>query len=93
MHDHSSPDFTQSGVSRFPDRDLGVKRFRCEVGVPLADQKELGHNRWHPDIPPLHEVGLGDEVILEAGGYDDYQLKDVDDDQDIKDFNLGRTHP
>ena len=54
-------DFTHSGVSRFPDRDLGVTRFHCEVGVPLADQKHLGHNRWHPDIPPLHEVGLGDE--------------------------------
>jgi len=86
-------DFTHSGVSRFPDRDLGVTRFHCEVGVPLADQKHLGHNRWHPDIPPLHEVGLGDEVILEAGGYDDYQLKDVDDDQDIHDFDLTRTHP
>lgn len=86
-------DFTKSGVSRFPDRDLAVPRYRCEVGVPLADQKELGHNRWHPDIPPLHELGPGDEIILEAGGYDDYQLKDVDDDQDIRDFDLTRTHP
>ena len=86
-------DFTSSGVSRFPDRDLGVPRYRCEVGVPLADQKELGHNRWHPDIPPLHELGVGDEIILEAGGYDDYQLRDADDDQDIRDFDLTRTHP
>ncbi|MGB3483349.1 MAG: acetamidase/formamidase family protein [Mycobacterium sp.] len=86
-------DFTRSGVSRFPDRDLGVQRFSCEVGVPLADQKHLGHNRWHPDIPPLIEVGLGDELILESGGYDDYQLKDVDDDGDIHSFDLTRTHP
>jgi formamidase len=88
-----STDFTRSGVSRFPDRDLGVQRFRCEVGVPLAEQKHLGHNRWHPDIPPLIEVGLGDELILESGGYDDYQLRDVDDDQDIHTFDLTRTHP
>lgn len=86
-------DFTRSGVSRFPNRDLGVPRFGCEVGVPLAEQKELGHNRWHPDIPPLHHLGPGEEVILEAGGYDDYQLHDVDDDQDIRDFDLTRTHP
>ncbi|MDV3129535.1 acetamidase/formamidase family protein [Mycobacterium sp. 21AC1] len=86
-------DFTRSGVSRFPNRDLGVPRFGCEVGVPLAEQKELGHNRWHPDIPPLHHLGPGEEVILEAGGYDDYQLQDVDDDQDIRDFDLTRTHP
>lgn len=86
-------DFTKSGVSRFRDRDLGVPRYRCEVGVPLAEQKELGHNRWHPDIPPLHELGPGDEIILEAGGYDDYQLQDVDDAQDVRDFDLTRTHP
>lgn len=89
----STADFTKSGVSRFKDRDLGVKRFTCEVGVPLAEQKELGHNRWHPDIPPLHELGVGDEVILEVGGYDDYQLQDVDDDQDIRDLDITRTHP
>ena len=89
----SGTDFTVSGVSRFPDRDLGVKRFSCEVGVPLAEQSHLGHNRWHPDIPPLVEVGLGEELILEAGGYDDYQLKDVDDPADIKNFDLFRTHP
>ncbi|TMZ35410.1 acetamidase/formamidase family protein, partial [Klebsiella pneumoniae] len=85
-------DFTKSGVSRFPDRDLGVPRFKCEVGVPLAEQKELGHNRFHPDIPPLFECDPGDEVILETPGYDDYQLRDRDDDSDIH-FDLTRTHP
>ncbi len=68
-------DFTKSGVSRFPNRDLGVPRFKCEVGVPLAQQKEFGHNRFHPDIPPLFECDPGDEVILETPGYDDYQLR------------------
>lgn len=85
-------DFTKSGVSRFPDRDLGVPRFGCEVGVPLAEQKELGHNRWHPDIPPLFECDPGDEVILETPGYDDYQLLDQDND-DIHTVDLTRTHP
>ncbi|MEZ3161529.1 acetamidase/formamidase family protein [Microbacterium sp. BWT-B31] len=85
--------FTEYGVSRFSDRDLGVERFRCAVGVPLAQQRHLGHNRWHPDIPPLVEVGVGDELILECAGYDDYQLKDADDDQDIHSFDLFRTHP
>ncbi len=85
-------DFTKSGVSRFPNRDLGVPRFKCEVGVPLAQQKELGHNRFHPDIPPLFECDPGDEVILETPGYDDYQLRDQDDDSDLN-FDLTRTHP
>lgn len=89
----TSGDFTTSGVSRFPDRNLGVPRFQCEVGVPLAEQKELGHNRWHPDIPPLHTLDPGDEVIVETPGYDDYQLLDTDDDQDMVNIDLGRAHP
>lgn len=92
-HHHAHEDFTVSGVSRFADRDLGVPHYRSKVGVPLAEQKELGHNRWHPDIPPLHHLGPGEEVILEAPGYDDYQLRDVDDHQDVKDLDLTRTHP
>ena len=32
-------------LSKFSDRYLDVPRVRCEVGVPLADQPELGHNR------------------------------------------------
>jgi len=61
--------------------------------VPLAEQKELGHNRWHPDIPPLHTLDPGDEVIVETPGYDDYQLLDTDDDQDMVNIDLGRAHP
>jgi formamidase len=86
-------DFRTSGVSRFADRDLGVQRVRCQVGVPLAQQAQLGHNRWHPDIPPVAEVKPGEEIILETPGYDDYQLKDNDDISDLQTFDLTRVHP
>jgi formamidase len=86
-------DFRSSGVSRFMDRDLGVQRVRCQVGVPLAQQAEIGHNRWHPDIPPLAELKPGEEIILESPGYDDYQLQDDDDDHDIQTLDLSRVHP
>ena len=56
------------------DRYLDVPRLRCEVGVPLGDQPGLGHNRWHPDIPPAIEIGPGEEVILESPAYDDYHV-------------------
>ena len=85
--------FTESGVSRHPTRDLGVRRFRCEVGVPLAAQANLGHNRWHPDIPPLVEVDPGEELVLESAGYDDYQLRDDDSLADVETIDLSRTHP
>ncbi len=86
-------DFRTSGVSRFESRDLDVPRFRCEVGVPLAQQAHLGHNRWHPEIPPLVELEPGEEVILETPGYDDYQLKDNDERADMDSLDLSRVHP
>ena len=32
----------------------------------LAEEPASGHNRWHPDIPPLAEVEPGDVVGLET---------------------------
>ena len=86
-------EFSRSGVSRFKDRDMGVQRVRCEVGKPLAEQLDLGHNRWHPDIPSVAEVDPGEEIILESPGYDDYQLRDNDDTSDVATMDLTRVHP
>ena len=33
---------------------------------PLRDEPKTGHNRWHPDIPPIVEVDEGEEVALET---------------------------
>ena len=52
-------EFSRPGVSRFDNRDMGAPRIRCEVGKPLAEQRDIGHNRWHPDIPPLIEIEPG----------------------------------
>lgn len=88
-----APEFSRSGVSRFDDRDMGVLRVRCEVGKPLAEQPDIGHNRWHPDIPTVAEVDPGGEVILESPGYDDYQLQDNDNTNDVATMDLTRVHP
>ena len=88
-----APDFSRSGVSRFDNRDMGVPRIRCQGGKPLAEQRDIGHNRWHPDIPPLIELHPGEEVILESPGYDDYQLQDNDNTDDVSTMDLTRVHP
>ena len=88
-----APEFSAAGVSRFKDRDMGAQRVRCEVGKPLAEQLNIGHNRWHPDIPPVAEVDPEEEVILESPGYDDYQLQDNDDASDVATMDLTRVHP
>ena len=33
-------------------------------GKRLKDQPNTGHNRFHPDIPPLVTVDEGEEVVL-----------------------------
>ena len=32
----------------------------------LKEEPQFGHNRWHPDIPPIVEVDPGEEVVLET---------------------------
>jgi formamidase len=41
----------------------------------LKDEPHKGHNRWHPDIPPLIEVDPGEEVVLETRDASDSQIK------------------
>ncbi len=34
-----------------------MKSIRIDRGLRLKEQPETGHNRWHPDIRPVLEVG------------------------------------
>lgn len=80
-------------VSRFSDRYLDVPRLTCEVGLPLARQSAIGHNRWHPEIPPAVAVDPGGEVILESAAYDDYQVHDNGSLDELRRIDLTRMHP
>ena len=33
-----------------------VHRISVDRSQPLAAQPQVGHNRWHPDIPPVLRV-------------------------------------
>lgn len=39
---------------------------RIDRSKPLREEPHTGHNRWHPDIPPVLWVDPGDTVILET---------------------------
>ena len=39
---------------------------RIDRAKRLAHEPHLGHNRFHPDISPIVEVGEGEEVALET---------------------------
>jgi len=53
---------------------MTTREVRIDRSRPLTDQTETGHNRWHPDIPPIVECDPGDEVILETRDALDGQL-------------------
>ena len=39
---------------------------RINRSKTLAEEPETGHNRWHPDIPPVIRCDPGEDVILET---------------------------
>ena len=70
-----------------------MQHFTIKPGKRLSEQAELGHNRWHPDIPFLSKVKPGEEIIIETLDFLDAQILDSDDVYDVRDVDLTRAHP
>ena len=43
--------------------------FPLDSAKPFTEQKTLGHNRWHPDIPPAEYLTTFGWRKVERGGY------------------------
>src|SRR5215471_20133558 len=39
---------------------------RVDKTKTLLEEPATGHNRWHPDIPPVVRCEPGDEVVMET---------------------------
>ncbi|MGH8071223.1 MAG: acetamidase/formamidase family protein, partial [Candidatus Entotheonellia bacterium] len=52
-----------------------MKSITIDRNKRLKEEPHLGHNRWHPDIPPIVEVDPGEEVVLETRDASDCQIK------------------
>lgn len=59
----------------------------------LAEEPASGHNRWHPDIPPLVEVEPGQVVGLETRDAFDGFITPATTAEDLRHANLGVVHP
>lgn len=59
----------------------------------LLEEPHSGHNRWHPDIPPILSVRPGEIVCIETRDAYDGQLGPRSTDQDLLKMDPGRTHP
>ena len=59
----------------------------------LASEPGTGHNRWHPDIPPIVEVGEGEDLLLETRDAVDGDLGPSSTEADLARVRPGAIHP
>src|SRR5258708_2891169 len=60
---------------------------------PLAAEPHLGHNRYHPDIAAVAEVGEGEEIALETRDALDGQITPRTTVADFPGLDAGAVHP
>lgn len=66
--------------------------FKVDLTKPMRDQEMPGHNRWHPDIPPVASVKPGAIFRIECKDWTDGQIKNDDNPNDIRDVDLSVVH-
>ncbi len=59
----------------------------------LTEEPSTGHNRWHPDIPPVVRVDPGQVVGLETRDAFDGQVHPLSTAADLLKTSLGVVHP
>ena len=52
-----------------------AKTIEIDRAKPLRDEPGKGHNRWHPDIPPVIEVEPVEELTIETRDSSDGQIR------------------
>ena len=70
-----------------------AKSIRIDRSKRLRDEPHTGHNRWHPDIPPLIEVDPGEEVTLETRDANDLQIGPRTTVKDLEKLERTVAHP
>src|SRR5688572_6538032 len=84
---------TASGRRGHGGMPMATHEIRIDPSCPLGAQPGTGHNRWHPDIPPVVRCRPGDEVVLETRDALDGQLTRDATRDDVAKLDLGLIHP
>ncbi len=66
--------------------------FKVDLNKPKTEQDVPGHNRWHPDIPPVAAVNPGAVFRMECKDWTDGQIKNSDSANDVRDIDLSGVH-
>jgi formamidase len=70
-----------------------MQAIRIDRNRPLAAEPHCGHNRYHPDIAPVAEVGEGEEIALETRDALDGQIRPGMSGADLGSVEAGVVHP
>jgi len=70
-----------------------IHEIRLDKTQRLAAQSAKGHNRWHPDIPPILRVNPGDELVLDTLDAADRQIVLTSSLDDVAKCDLNVAHP
>jgi formamidase len=72
---------------------VATREVRIDRGQTLLEEPGTGHNRWHPDIPPVLRCEPGDEVVLETRDAFDGQMGPAATLETVAAPNLDVVHP
>ena len=70
-----------------------MKSIELDYSKPCAGESEKGHNRWHPDIPPVVEVAPGEELVMQTRHALDGQVWPGCTADVLNNLDLGLIHP
>ena len=70
-----------------------MKSVEIDRSKRLKEESAKGHNRWHPDIPPILEIDPGEEVVLETRDASDGQIKPNMTVDDLHGLDTKVAHP
>lgn len=70
-----------------------MKTVEIDRRKSLKEQPSTGHNRWHPDIPPVVEVDEGEDVVLQTRDALDGQFNSSTTEADVAKLDPGPILP
>jgi formamidase len=72
---------------------MATHTIRIDRSKRLSEEPRTGHNRWHPDIPPVLRVDPGDTVVLETRDALDGAITPATTVADLHRVDLNLVHP
>lgn len=72
---------------------MTVHRIGIDHSLPLAEEPETGHNRWHPAIAPVLSCSSEDEIVMGTRDALDSVIGPNSTAADVANADLGIVHP